>query len=258
MTQRIRRFPEFNITLQIRDDDFINAPRDFQKNWMINRALDECADDLLHADKIVGRFVRGTDRNDQQAVPDDQKIMEDWQIPLMKSMAGIVTEGHGDILEIGFGRGIAATYVQEFGAHSHTIVECSDEIAKSFNKWKSDYEGNNIQFIHGKWQDVLDKLDMYDGILFHTNVNNQDEFIEYVLKSVTFAEHFFATAARYLRKGGIFTYLTHEIDSFSRRHQRALLQYFQSLTLSVLPLSLPEDCRDLWWADSMVVVKAVR
>ena len=33
------------------------------------------------------------------------KIWEDWQLPLMQAMAGIVTETHGEVLEIGFGRG---------------------------------------------------------------------------------------------------------------------------------------------------------
>jgi guanidinoacetate N-methyltransferase len=62
-----------------------------------------------------------------------------------------------------------------------------------------------------------------------------------------------------LREGGAFTYLTHEIDSLSRRHQRLIFQYFRSFTLSQLkPLNVPATSRDLWWADSMAVVKAVK
>ena len=43
-----------------------------------------------------------------------------------------------------------------------------------------------------------------------------------------------------------------------RRHQREILRHFSSLELRVVDkLNLPQDTGDLWWADSMVVVKAV-
>ena len=77
-----------------------------------------------------------------------------------------------------------------------------------------------------------------------------------VLESVTFAEHFFATAARCLRPGGVFSYFTNEIDSFSRRHQRKLLEYFASLSLEVVRGLRPPPDSNYWWADSMVVVRA--
>jgi guanidinoacetate N-methyltransferase len=240
MIQRFRKFPDFDISLKIHNDTFMNTPRDFQKNWMINRSLDEFADDLLYLDKISPHFVRGSDQHNVQTLSHEQSIMEDWQSPLMQAMASIVT------------------YIQECGVNSHTIVECSEEIVNHYAAWRSNYAGRDIRLIHGRWQDVLDNLGMYDGIFFHTNVNNETEFIQYVVQSVTFAEHFFPIAAAHLKKDGIFTYLTHEIDSFSRRHQRAILHYFRSITLSRVPLSLPTDCHDLWWADSMVVVKAVR
>ncbi|NIP94473.1 MAG: class I SAM-dependent methyltransferase, partial [Akkermansiaceae bacterium] len=54
----------------------------------------------------------------------------------------------------------------------------------------------------------------------------EEEFVNYVAQSSTFAEHFFDTAAAHLRPGGVFTYLTNEIDSLSRAHQRALLKRF--------------------------------
>ena len=40
--------------------------------------------------------------------------------------------------------------------------------------------------------------------------------------------------------------------------QRALLEHFSSLSVRVESLEVPEDTRDAWWADSMVIVKAVR
>ena len=76
--------------------------------------------------------------------------------------------------------------------------------------------------------------------------------------SVTFAAHFFPVAAAHLRPGGVFTYLSNEIDSLSRAHQRLLFAHFRSVRMQRVPLVLPPDVRDAWWADSMVVVEAVK
>jgi guanidinoacetate N-methyltransferase len=154
--------------------------------------------------------------------------------------------------------GISATYIQECGVQSHTIIECNDDVVRAFEKWKDRRPARDIRLIYGKWQDVVDRLGRYDGILFDTYPLDEDEFIAHVINSITFAEHFFPVAAQCLKEGGVFTYYTNEIDSFSRRHQRLLFKYFSSFTLSVVkPLSPPEDC-NYWWADSMVVVKAIK
>jgi guanidinoacetate N-methyltransferase len=79
-----------------------------------------------------------------------------------------------------------------------------------------------------------------------------------MVRSVTFAEHAFAAMAAHLRPGGMFTYLTTEIDSFSRRHQRRLFRHFREISLRIQPLRIPDDTRDMWWAESMVVVRAVK
>jgi guanidinoacetate N-methyltransferase len=128
----------------------------------------------------------------------------------------------------------------------------------NFQRWKKQYPEQDIVLIHGKWQDVTDQLELYDGIFFHTYPLNETEWVDYIAHSTTFAEHFFPTAVDHLRQGGIFTYLTNEIDSFSRAHQRLVFRYFNSLTLQVVPLSLPANLKDAWWADSMVVIKAVK
>jgi guanidinoacetate N-methyltransferase len=75
---------------------------------------------------------------------------------------------------------------------------------------------------------------------------------------VTFAAGFFPVAAAHLRKGGVFTYLTNEIDSLGRAHQRLLFDHFSSLRLQRVALTLPADVRDAWWADCMVAVAAVK
>jgi guanidinoacetate N-methyltransferase len=263
MTRKLRRSPDFDITLEVKNDAFIAPPRPAQRNWLLNRAVAELAQDLTELDGLAKRFVPGLDAvqiaDRSQAELADDEIMEDWQIPLMKAMAEVVTETRGDILEIGFGRGVSASFIQECGARSHTIVECNPAVIERFAAWRAGYPGREIHLLAGKWQEVTGQMGQYDGIFFHTFPLDEQEYLEQAVNSVTFAAHFFPTAAAHLRPGGAFTYMTNEIDSFSRAHQRLLFQYFRSFTLSLLaPLAVPADARDTWWADAMVIVKALK
>ncbi|MGH9628563.1 MAG: class I SAM-dependent methyltransferase, partial [Bryobacteraceae bacterium] len=182
----------------------------------------------------------------------------DWERPLMEAMAGIVSETPGDILEVGFGLGISATYIQEHNVRSHTIIECNNDVLARARRWMENYKDRDIHLVQGKWQDATAGLGAFDGVFFDTYPTDEEEYRRAVIESVTFAGDFFPVAAQLLRPGGIFTYYTNEIDSFSRRHQRLLFRWFRSCTLSIVkPLRPPDDC-SYWWADSMVAVKAIK
>lgn len=267
-----RRFQEFDIELTIHDDNFIHPPREAQRNWLLRRALDEFADDLRHINIISRRMVPGSARptlkqewktsdgyyDGSQLIIQGQQVMQDWEHPLMKAMAQVVTESHGDVLELGFGMGISATYIQEFGVRSYTVVEANNTVAEHFEKWKSGYPGRDIKMIRGRWHDVVDQLGTYDGVFFDTVPTFEDEYLREVIDNSVMAEDIFPIAANCLREGGVFTWYTNEVDTFSRRHQRLVLKYFSSFSLSVVkPLNPPEDCH-YWHFDSMVVVKAVK
>ena len=264
MTRRIQRSADYEITYQIKRDEFIPAPRDSQRNWLLNRAIKESADELDHLHELSKSFVRGADP--EMGLPDrtnsalaDHDIMEDWQVPIMQAMAKVATAGHGDVLEIGFGRGVGSDFIQAGGVRSHSIIECNESVIARFEHWRQKYVDQDIRLVPGLWQNVIDSLGLFDGIFFHTYPLNETEFVELVVQSATFAEHFFSVAARHLKPGGVFTYLTNESDSLSRSHQRALFQHFQSFTLSrVEQLEIPDDTRNAMWADSMVVVGAVK
>jgi guanidinoacetate N-methyltransferase len=260
--RRIKRFPEFEASLTIHDDSFIRPPHESQRNWVVNRALGEFVEELKHLNVEAANYIAGgspltiDDRSQQKLSPEE--TMEDWQIPVMKAMAEIATVTHGDVLEIGFGRGVASNFLQQFGVRSHTIVECNDSIVQGFEIWKDQQVNKDaIHLLHGKWQDVLESNEDFDAVFFHTYPLDAKEHAEYVVQSETFAAHFFPIAQKCLRPGGIFTYLTNEADSFSRGHQRLLFKYFREVSLSlVAPLEIPEDSRDAMWSDSMVVIGA--
>lgn len=263
MTRRIHRSKDFRITLEINDDSFLRPPRDAQRNWMMNRGIREFADELLHLHSVAPGFVAGTDgatmEDRTQGHLTDDEIMEDWQMPVMQAMAEIASETSGDVLEIGFGRGIAAGMIQELGVRSHTIVECNDSVLARFSEWRKQFPSADFRLLKGRWQERLDDMTQYDAVFFHTYPLNEQDFVEQVVQSVTFASHFFPTAAALLRPRGVFTYLTNEFDSLGRGHQRALFEHFSEFTLRrVCDLDVPQDTRDAMWADSMVVVRAVK
>jgi guanidinoacetate N-methyltransferase len=132
-------------------------------------------------------------------------------------------------------------------------------VVRRYETWKQNYPSREIRLIFGKWQDTTDQLAQYDGILFHTYPLNEQEYFDQAVKSVTFAEHFFVTAARHLREGGAFTYLTNESDSLSREHQRLVLRHFRKFELSqIASLNLPANSKDTIWADSIVLIKATK
>ena len=188
---------------------------------------------------------------------DDQEVMEDWQIPIMRAMAQHATETHGDVLEVGFGRGVSAEFIQECGVRSHTIVEANRAVVERFfNPWRASHSDRDIRLLEGMWQDVA--LELYDGVFFHAVPMDEADFVQHMVEGATFAEHFFPVAAQHLRPGGVFTYLSTEIDSLSRRHQRALLRHFESFSASLQELDVPADTRDAWWVNQMVIVKAVK
>jgi len=261
--RRFKRLKEFELSLQIKDPEFIAPPRESQRNWLVNRVLGELVSELRALDRAARRFVAGSewkhldDRSQKRLT--DEEIMEDWQRPLMKAMARIVAAEHGDVLEVGFGRGVSSTFLQELGVRSHTILECNDSVIERCHGWRDSYPRADIRLVPGLWQDTIDGLGTFDAIFFHTYPLNEDDVADNVAATSTFAEHFFPQASSHLVPGGVFTYMTNEIDSLSRAHQRALLAHFSSINLEKLEgLDVPENTRDAWWSDTMIVVSAFK
>jgi guanidinoacetate N-methyltransferase len=262
VTRKLKRAQAFDLTLEIRDDAFLRPPHDFQRNWLLNRFLREAGDDLQALHALAARFVPGGARalpeDLRSAALTDEQIMEDWQLPLMEAMADIAARAGGDVLEVGFGRGVSASLIQRRGVRSHTVIECNPSVIERFERWRGDHAGRDIRLVPGLWQDRIGELGQFDAVFFHTYPLDEDESVELLARSVTFAAHFFPVAAAHLRPGGVFTYLTGEMDSLGRAHQRLLFEHFSSFRVQRVALDVPADVRDAWWADVMTVVEAVR
>ena len=91
-------------------------------------------------------------------------VMMDWERPIMSASAAYVCEGGGDILELGFGMGISANYIQSHSIASHTICEQHPQIIEKAQTWASDKP--NVTIVTGSWHDNLSQLNTYDGVFW--------------------------------------------------------------------------------------------
>jgi len=93
------------------------------------------------------------------------EVMMSWEAPIMEKSAEYVCQSKGDILEIGFGMGICADYIQAQNVNSHTIVEIHPQIIERLNTWA---EGkSNVTVVEGDWHNV-ELSGTYDGIFIDT------------------------------------------------------------------------------------------
>ncbi len=266
--------PEFHISVEFREGDFATCPSAFQREWVLRRALREFGDDLDHLATLTPGFVRGVERpeiNDvwepssaaydsEELIIQGQQVMQAWEYPLMRRLAEVVGEGHGDVLEIGFGMGISASLLLDIGVRSYTVVECNSQVIGFFEEWKNRFPDCETKLVQGQWQDAVPALGTYDGILFDTYPLSQEEYQRNEVQGLayTHASEFFPVAARLLRPGGVFSYFSCEIDTLSRGHQRELLKHFDAFEVEVVRGLTPPDGCQYWWSDSMVVVKATK
>ena len=161
-------------------DGFVRAPTDDQRRLILRRVADEVVGELAEMDRIAPGFVANepfapytqewqdapATYSDSELLIDGQEVMQDWEAPLMRAMADRAAASHGDVLEIGFGMGISATYLQELGVRSHTIVEPNEGVIEAFERWRAQYPDRDIRLIKGFWEDVVDQLGRYDGVLY--------------------------------------------------------------------------------------------
>ena len=137
-------------------------------NWYVSQSL------TFESDKIT---INGV----------DDEVMMDWEHSIMSASAAYVTEGGGDILEIGFGMGISAGYMHSHSINSHTIVENHPQIIPKAVEWASNK--SNVTIVSQSWYDVRDSLGKFDGVFYDSygddNLNNFSSSLSNWTKSGT-------------------------------------------------------------------------
>jgi hypothetical protein len=110
------------------------------------------------------------------------EVMMDWEAPIMEKSAEYICHNSGDVLEIGFGMGICADYIQTQGVNSHTIIEIHPQILERLNAWASGK--SNVTVIEGDWSS-LSISDTYDGIFLDTfGDDNLNRFKDFALAKI--------------------------------------------------------------------------
>ena len=61
-----------------------------------------------------------------------------------------------------------------------------------------------------------------------------------------------------LRHGGVFTHLSNEIDSLSRRHQPALSRHLSRIAILIVEILVSKNVEDTWWSGRMVAVEETK
>ena len=129
----------------------------------------------FHSDKITTKMEEFGD--------EDVIIMMDWEHPAMSASAAYITENGGDILEIGFGMGISAGYIQSHSISSHTIIEPHPQIVEKAVEWSSGK--SNVTIISQSWADVTGSIGTYDGIFYDTSYDNRHNLFSSSLSELT-------------------------------------------------------------------------
>ena len=111
------------------------------------------------------------------------EVMMDWESPIMSASAAYVTEGGGDILEIGFGMGISANYIQSHSISSHTIIEPHPQMVQKAVEWSNGK--SNVTIVSQSWADVTGSLGRYDGIFYDTSFDDRHNLFSSSLSGLT-------------------------------------------------------------------------
>ena len=116
---------------------------------------------------------------------EELQVMMSWEDDIMKASADYICENGGDILEIGFGMGMAASYIQANNINSHTIIEIHPQVIEKAKAWAKDK--SNVIIIEGDWYNIKDSLSTYDGLFYDTwmdkNANNLTTILPTLMKS---------------------------------------------------------------------------
>jgi len=216
--------------------------------------------DTVKSRQQIGFPSKREDWNKEPAIFDEHTlridghpVMEDWETGYMKKLAEIVSQKGGNVLELGYGMGISARFIQQNkSVTNHYIIECHpDVVTKGIADLRDAVEASRAHFLSGFWQDITPQLrdSSFDGILFDTYPLTEEEI---------HSNHFwfFEEAYRLLKKGGVLTYYSDEATKFSANHLHKL-QYagFHEINLDIVKVSPPEDCE--YWQDDTIVAPII-
>lgn len=182
----------------------------------------------------------------------NEPVMEDWETPYMKDLAQVVTKKGGVILEIGYGMGISAKFIQKHKIKKHIIIEANKQVANEAKKFAKKAKHQTI-VITGLWEDVIDKIPDrgVDGILFDSYPLSEKELYQ---------NHFFFFPSAYkkLKTGGVFTYYSDEVKKLGKVHLKKLIKAGfkkENIKSTISRVQPPKNC--LYWKANTILAPII-
>ncbi len=226
----------------------------FKKDEAFLSQIPAWEQEYKESDKLIIDFEKEQWRNAKASFTDHDltifgyAVMEDWEAPYMEALAKIATSRGGVVLELGFGMAISANFIQQANITQHLIIEANHDVAEAARAFAKNAP-RQTQILEGFWKEMINGIPdgSLDGILFDTYPLTDKE-----LYQNHFA--FFPFAYRKLRKGGVFTYYSDEIEVFGKVHLTKLQDAgfaLSDITSKVIPVAPPEDC-EYWKAGTML------
>ena len=179
----------------------------------------------FYSDKITS--------NMEEFEGEDVIIMMDWEHPIMSASAAYITENGGDILEIGFGMGISANYIQSHSISSHTIIEPHPQIVEKAVEWSSGK--SNVTIISQSWADVTGSLGTYDGIFYDTSFDDKHNLFSSSLSELTKTGTKFSVFNSYSSETNIFN-LEMNYEQINVTTPNSASQYFNNDNVYYMPI----------------------
>jgi len=177
-----------------------------------------------------------------------QPVMEDWEDDYMRELANIASSHGGVVLELGYGMGISARYIQKNKIEKHIIIEANHDVAEKAREFAKTAT-YPVEVMEGFWEEEILKIpdESIDGILFDTYPLSEKELYQ---------NHFFFFPFAYqkLKTGGIFTYYSDEVEKFSDVHLKKLQEAgfkLENINGKPFPVTPPADCE--YWKDSTML-----
>lgn len=183
-------------------------------------------------------------------VIDGHPVMEDWESNYMQMLADIACSKAGIVLEVGFGMGISARFIQSHKIRKHIVIEANTDVFQRVKKFAQKSPKPVVPRL-GFWQEVVPTLraGSVSGILFDTYPLTQEEIHQ---------NHFpfFEAAHRLLRKGGVLTYYSDEVNHYSPEHREALRAAgFTNIKKKMCHVNPPSTCK--YWKSKTIVAPII-
>lgn len=172
-------------------------------------------------------------------------VMQPWEKGYMAQLAKFATRRGGNVLEIGFGMGIAAREIQKGRIYKHFIVEANHDVfVKELIPFKTKAKSTVVPTL-GFWEEVVGQFadGSFDGILYDPYPTHAEEFAETRFDFV-FEAH------RLLKPGGIFTHYTCQREP-SKDYVEMMYQVgFRDVDGKIVDTKPPKDCK--YWNQDQI------